>query len=155
MLIGAIISVLSAGLMAYGGTWIAALLPIPAQKMLIAFALFAAAFELAKKVKIKPEKEPTQSKGAFAIVLGAVQLHDAARFAIFAFAAASSLAPTLGAATAGMGGALGGIAALYMGWTLGDELEEKFPLRMIRIGLAIVAVIAAVLIGLSARGLIF
>lgn len=149
LIIGFVISALSAAAMAFAGAWIASLLPVRAQHMLIAFALITAAIELVWPVKVKEVKEPTQSLGAFGIVLAECQLRDAARFAIFAFAAAASSAPV-----AGFGGALGGAAALCMGWTLGGELEENWPLRAIRWGLAAIALAIGIYMALLARNLI-
>lgn len=148
MFIGAVTSILSAGAMAFAGSGIAALLPEAAQTMLIAFMLIMAAFELAWPVKMKEAKEPTQSKGAFGIVLAAAQVRDAARFAVFAFAAGSVLIPA-----AGLGGALGGIAALYLGHAMGAELE-KWPMKMIRRVMAVLALISGIYIALAARGLV-
>jgi MFS family permease len=148
LITGIVVSIVSAAAMAISGAWIAALLPGPARQMLIAFALLAAAFELVWPVKMKEPKEPTRSLGAFAIVLGIAQFRDAARFAVFAFAAA-----TLSAPLAGFGGAIGGAAALYLGWSLGNELES-WPLRPIRWVLAGLAAIAGVVMALMARGIL-
>ena len=148
LLVGILVSALSAAAMAYAGAWISALLPLAAQRMLVAFALGAAAFELAWRVKVKPMAEPTQSTGAFGIVLAATQLHDAARFAVFAFAAGATLAPA-----AGLGGAIGGAAALYLGWTLGDQLEQ-WPLKLVRWVMAVLSLVAGIYMALLARGLV-
>ncbi|MEO9461298.1 MAG: hypothetical protein ABJ242_01055 [Marinomonas sp.] len=148
IVIGAVTCIVSAGAMAFAGSGIAALLPEAAQNMLIAFALIAAAFELAWPVKIKEAKEPTHSKGAFGIVLAAAQVRDAARFAVFAFAAGSVLIPA-----AGLGGALGGIGALYLGFAMGAELET-WPLKIIRRALAVLAAAAGLFIALSVRGIL-
>lgn len=142
--VGIVTSALAAAAMAFAGAGIAKMLPWQAQHMLIAFALVAAAFELAWPVKLKEPQEPTQSLGAFGIVLAAAQVRDAARFAVFAFAAAAALVPA-----AGLGGALGGVGALAMAWTMGKELEE-WPLRTIRWILSGLSLIGAVLMALSA-----
>lgn len=148
LVIGIVVSAITAGVMAYAGSWMASLLPARAQYMLTAFALGAAAFELAWRVKLKKPHEPTQSKGAFAIVLAATQMHDAARFIVFAFAAAATAAPV-----AGLGGAIGGAAALCLAWTMGEELES-WPLKQIRWALAVLALAAGIYMGLLARNLI-
>ncbi|MEP2735732.1 MAG: hypothetical protein ABJP34_05490 [Erythrobacter sp.] len=145
LMIGIVVSAITAGVMAYAGSWMASLLPARAQYMLTAFALLAAAFELAWRVKLKKPHEPTQSKGAFAIVLAATQMHDAARFIVFAFAAAAAAAPV-----AGLGGAIGGAAALCLGWSLGEELEQ-WPLKPIRWALAAMALAAGIYMALLAR----
>lgn len=92
-----------------------------AGKFLIAIALgFAGAEMLVMGAKPLPE-EPTQSLGATAIVLTAHQLTDAARFFIFAIAAATA-API----PAGTGGAVGGIAVVALGWIAAEDM----PLRL-------------------------
>lgn len=148
LLIGILVSAISAGVMAYAGSWMASLLPTRAQYMLAAFALGAAAVELAWRVKLKKMHEPTQSKGAFGVVLAATQMHDAARFLVFALAAGASMA-----GVAGLGGALGGAAALYLGWTMGEELET-WPIKPIRWVLAGLALAAGIYMALLARNLI-
>ena len=142
------VSAATAAVMAYAGAHIAALLPVPAQHMLIAIALGVAALELFWPVRLREAKEPTRSLGAIAIVLLARQIGDAARFAVFAFAAATVLAPL-----AWLGGALGGAGAMLLAWTMREELEVRLPLRKIRIALGVIVLMAAVWIALSARGL--
>ncbi len=53
-----------------------------------------------------------------------------------------------------MGGALGGGAALTIGWILRDRLRKDLPLRGIRIAMAVVTLIAGIVIGLTARGIV-
>ena len=144
--VGVVCAALSAGAMAWLGSEFAALLPRRAAQMLVAFALGAAAFELAWPVKTKAPLEPTRSLGAIAIVLLARQIGDAARFAVFALAAWASLP-----VTAGLGGALGGAAAVALGWAVGANGLARWPLRAVRVTLAGGLVIAALFIGLSAR----
>lgn len=139
-------SALAAAAMAWIGTEFAALLPRRVGQMLVAFALAVAAVELALPVRLKEPQEPTRSLGAIAIVLLARQLGDAARFAVFALAAWAALP-----LTAGLGGALAGMAAVALGWGLGAEALARWPLRMVRQGLAAGLLIAAVFIGLNAR----
>ncbi len=135
--------------MAWAGATIAALLPGAAQSMLIGFALLVAAVELFWPVRMKIPSEPTRSLGAFSLVLLTRQIGDAARFAIFAFAAATALAPM-----AGLGGAIGGAAALYFGWSMGERLEHVLRLRSIRLMLGGVTLVLAVAIMLGARGIL-
>lgn len=137
---------LSAGAMAWIGAEFAALLPRRAAQMLVAFALAIAAGELALPVRIKPPAEPTRSLTALGIVLLARQIGDGARFAVFALAAWS-----VWPVTAGLGGALGGAAAAGLGWVVGAETLARWPLRMMRMGLALCLGIAALFIGLNAR----
>ena len=143
---GAFCAVLSAAAMAYAGASIAAALPQRAADMLVAFALGFAAIELVWRVEIKPMKEPTRSYVAIGAVLFVRQVMDAARFVIFAFAA-GALWPT----TALAGGAIGGVAAVGLGWTMGLAKLERFPLRAIRRVLAACLFLAALVIGLNAR----
>lgn len=144
--VAALSSVLAAGLMAWLGAQIAALLPGRAAQMLVAFALAAAAFELALPVKLKTPEEPTRSLGAVGIVLLARQIGDGARFAVFALAAW-----THWPLTAGLGGALGGAAAVALGWSVGGATLGRWPLTVMRRVLAAGLAIAALFIGLDAR----
>lgn len=146
LLTGMIAAALSAAAMAWVGAEFAALLPRRAAQMLVAFALAAAAVELAWPVKQVPPQEPTRSFGAIAIVLLARQIGDAARFAVFALAAWASLP-----LAAGLGGAFGGAAAVALGWAVGGAGLARWPLRGVRLALAACLIVAAVLIGLNAR----
>lgn len=145
--VSAFSSMATVGLMVVAGASIVVILPGPAQLMLMAFAALAAAIELARRVRGTALKEPTQSLGAFTIVLCSKQISDAARFAIFALAA-SGMNPWL----VGLGGAMGGTVGLYLGWALGDELE-KWPLTPIRRVMAGLAIGLALFMAMSARGL--
>jgi putative Ca2+/H+ antiporter (TMEM165/GDT1 family) len=146
LLTGIACAALSAALMAWVGAEFAAMLPRRAAQMLIAFALALAAFELAWPVKPLAPREPTRSLGAIAIVLAARQVGDAARFAVFALAASASLP-----ATAALGGALGGGAAIALGWSVGVQGLGRLPLPIIRRVLAACLIVAALFIGLNAR----
>jgi Ca2+/H+ antiporter, TMEM165/GDT1 family len=137
---------LSAGLMAWLGSTFAALLPYRAAQMLVAFALAAAALELALPVRIRAVAEPTRSLGAIGLVLLARQIGDGARFMVFAFAALAHF-PVLSA----LGGALGGAAALVAGWLAGGGTLARYPLVWWRRGLAVCLIVAAVILALNAR----
>lgn len=137
---------LTAAVMAWSGAAFAAILPQRAAQMLVAFALAAAAAELALPVRLKEPQEPTRSLAAIAIVLAARQIGDGARFAIFALAAWSAWP-----LTAGLGGALGGAAAVGLGWGVGSATMSRWPLRWVRLALAVLLGIAALFIGLNAR----
>ena len=136
----------SATVMAWAGWSIASLLPDRAADMLVAIALAIAAFELSWEVRLKDMKEPTRSYVAIGVVLLFRQLGDAARFVIFALAA-QAIYPV----TTLIGGAMGGAAAVALGWFAGKERLRKLPLRYLRLGLAFGAIIAALFIGLGAR----
>ena len=137
---------LSSGAMAWIGAKFAELLPRRAAQMLVAFALAVAAAELALPVQIQRPQEPTRSLGAIAIVLLARQIGDGARFAVFALAAWTAVP-----LTAGLGGALGGAAAVAIGWSIGSEALARWPLRIARLTLAGCLALAALFIGLNAR----
>lgn len=139
----------SAALAAWLGALIASRLSASTAPMLVAIALGLAALELAWSRRGKPLVDPTRSLGAIFIVLLARQITDAPRFLIFALAAWAA-SPLL----AGVGGALGGGAALMLGWAMGDELEKRLPLRALRLVLAALLAVVAVMAGLTARGLI-
>lgn len=139
-------AIISAAAMAWVGAEFANLLPRRAGQMLVAFALAAAALELAVPVRLKNPQEPTRSLGAIAIVLLARQIGDGARFAVFALAAWSAVP-----LTAGLGGALGGAAAVTLGWTAGAEALARWPIRAMRLCLAAGLALAALFVGLNAR----
>ena len=143
---GAVCAVTSAAIMAFAGATMADMLPVHAAQMLVALALLFGAAELAWPVKVKPMKEPTRSYIAIGAVLLARQIGDSARFAIFALAA-WAVYPN----TAFIGGAIGGVAAIALGWSLGLAQMQKLPLRAIRLCLAVGLAIIAVVIGLNAR----
>lgn len=137
---------LSAATMAWIGAEFSALLPPRAARMLVAFALGIAAVELALPVRSKPPREPTRSLVALAIVLLARQISDGARFAVFALAAWSTWPLTVG-----LGGALGGMAAVTIGWSAATKGLARWPLRAVRLALGAGLAGAALLIGLGAR----
>lgn len=139
-------AVVSAAVMAWLGAGFANLLPNRAAAMLAAFALGAAAFELAWPVKISPPHEPTRSLGAIGVVLLARQTGDAARFVVFALAAGANYP-----VTAAIGGGIAGAAAVTLGWSVGGDGLARWPLRPFRLGMAACLMIAAIVIGLNAR----
>ncbi len=145
--IALVAATISACIMGYAGSTLSALLPPAAKQMLIAFALIAAAVELFRPVLPSYPAEPTRSLFALSVVLVARQLGDAARFCVFAFAAASGSAPL-----ATLGGALGSAAALALAVSVRDDLAA-WPLVAIRRTLAAMIAIAAIYLALGARGL--
>lgn len=148
MVAGVIASAASAAAMAFSGLLVANLMPGPAQAMLVAIALLIAAVELAWPRKERLPQEPTRSFIPILIVLIARQVGDAARFLVFAFAAGGS------AMTAGTGGALGGMAAVAVAILAGADIEARLPIRVVRLVIAVVLLIGAIVIGLWARGII-
>jgi len=145
--VGALASTASAMAMAIAGLALALVLPGPAADVLVAIALLVAAVELAWQRSPRLPEEPTRSLFAVFLVLLARQLGDAARFCVFAFAAGGS------AWLAGIGGALGGAASLALGIGLAGEIAT-WPLRGIRLALALALFVAAVWLGLAARGVV-
>ena len=142
-------SALTAGIAAWFGAQLAQTMSVNAATMFVAIALLLASFECGWPNREKTPREPTRSLGAIAIVLFVRQLTDASRFLVAAFAVVFASWPL-----AGMGGALGGGAAVALGWMLGAQLDERLPLRGIRIALAIILFVLAAITGLSPRGII-
>ncbi len=141
--------VVACALSAWLGAGIAAQLGPDAKAMLVAIALLVAGIELAVLRPGRAPAEPTRSLGAILLVIGAAQLTAAAGFLVFALAGATAL-PWLAAA----GGALGSGAVLTAAWSLGAEWEARLPLRAVRYAVAGVLVLAALVTGLSARGIL-
>lgn len=122
-LLAAAAATVAAGL---AGQAVAPLLPKPARSVLVAMALALAALEL---LVIRPGRkpaEPTPSLGAFAVVVLAQQLTDAARFLVFAIAAGSPYPLTVIA-----GGLFGSAASLAAAWSAG-AVWDTLPLTVIR-----------------------
>lgn len=136
-------------LAAWLGAGIAAELVPAGKAMLVAIALLLAALELLVLQPGRPPAEPTRSFGAIVLVLCAAQLTAAAGFLVFALAAALA-APWLAAA----GGTLGSGAVLTVAWSAGAEWEARAPLAALRYGVAALLFVAALITGLSARGLL-
>ena len=148
LLAAVVAAALTAGLMALAGDAIAQMLPVAAQRMLVAIALVVAAVELLWPVREKRLKEPTRSPFAAFVVLLARQWGDAARFLLFALAAATALP-----AHVALGGAAGAWVALAGAWALGDDLED-LPLRPFRLAMGGIVLVAGIVLGLGARGII-
>lgn len=144
-----LIAMASAALAAAGAVWLAGsfapILPPPARRMLAVLALGLAALEmLVWRVRPAPA-EPTRSLGAFALVLFGLQLTDAARFLLFAIVVASLLP-----GAAGLGGALGGMVVVAVGWAGGQALLD-LPLARWRRWLGGVLLVVAMATGLFLR----
>lgn len=149
ILLAALLSaIFTAGLMALAGDAIAKMLPNAARQMLVAIALVLGAIELLWPKREKRPKEPTRSPFAAFVVLLLRQWGDAARFLLFALAAATALP-----AHVALGGAAGACLALAGGWALGEDLE-RLPLRLFRLVMGAIVLVAGVVLGLGARGII-
>jgi Ca2+/H+ antiporter, TMEM165/GDT1 family len=144
-----LIGLASAALAAAGAVWLAGsfapLLPPPARRMLAALALGLAALEmLLWRIRATPA-EPTRSLGAAGLVLLGLQLTDAARFLLFAIVVASLLP-----GAAGLGGALGGMVVVGIGWAGGQALLD-LPLARWRRWLGAALLLLAIGLGLFIR----
>ncbi|MFC3096832.1 hypothetical protein [Alteraurantiacibacter palmitatis] len=144
-------SALAASALAAGaGAWLAPQMPGPARTMFVAMALGVAALELAVRKAPRAPAEPTRSTGAILIVLAAAQITDSARFVIAALAVLTR-EPWLAAA----GGTLGSGVALTLAALAGGEWERRLPLRAMALALAGLLLLAALMIDLSVRGVLF
>lgn len=139
----------SSALAAWMGAVLAPRMPPAGKAMFVALALALAAIELVITRERPPPAEPTRSLGAIALVLFAAQVTDAARFLVLALALATG-APAM----AGVGGALGSGAVLGAAWSLRGEWDARLPARAIRFALGALFMFAAIVVALSARGVI-
>ena len=142
-------AIATSALAAWAGALLAPQTAPAAKAMFVAFALALAAVELLVMRDRAVPAEPTRSLGAIALVLFAGQLTDAARFFVLALAVATG-APVLAAA----GGALGSGAALSIAWAMRGEWDSRLPLRPIRLAVGGLFALAAIVVALSARGVI-
>lgn len=136
--IGLICALLTTTAAGWAGHTVAPLINAPARAMLVAMALGFAALEL---IFVQPDRkplEPTQSLGAFTVVILAQQLTDAARFTVFAIAAASAV-PWVAVS----GGALGSAASVLAGWLGGSDWEAQ-PLGTLRRGLGLLLLLVTI-----------
>lgn len=131
------------------GVGVAGELVPDAKAMLVAIALLLAALELLVLRPGRAPAEPTRSFGAVLLVLGAAQLTAAAGFLVFALAGATG-----SAWLAAAGGALGSGGIFTAAWSMGAEWEVRMPIRLLRYGVAALLLVAALVTGLSARGLL-
>jgi putative Ca2+/H+ antiporter (TMEM165/GDT1 family) len=149
LLTGWLCAIATSALAAWMGAWLAPQMPPAGKAMFVALALGLAAIELAISRDRAAPAEPTRSLGAIALVLFAGQVTDAARFFVLALAVATG-APAM----AGVGGALGSSAVLTVAWALGGEWEARLPQRALRLAVSGLFLLAAVVVALSARGII-
>ena len=142
-------SIASSACVAWLGAELAAQLTATAKAFLVALALVFAAGEVLLLRPPAVPREATRSAPAILFVLLGAQLTDAARLLVLALAAGGG-SPVL----AGAGGAVGGGVALTFAWALGADWESRLPLVAIRWAVASVLVLAAVLAGLTALGVV-
>ena len=137
-------------LAAFAGGALVGLIPIRAAGLLLGLALL-----LAGLTGLIPRRAPNAGSLtlplaiAATIMLLAAQLGDRAPFVTFALAARFD-APMLAAA----GGTAGALAACLPALALSKEIEAKLPLRAIRLGIALLFVIAGVAVSVSALALV-
>jgi Ca2+/H+ antiporter, TMEM165/GDT1 family len=139
----------TSALAGWAGAWLAPQMPPAGKAMFVAVALALAALELLFARDRAAPAEPTRSLGAIALVLLAGQVTDAARFFVLALAAGTN-APALAA----VGGALGSGAVLTAACVLADGWETRLPLRAVRLAVGALFALAAIVVALSARGLV-
>ncbi|GAA0272506.1 hypothetical protein GCM10009127_11110 [Alteraurantiacibacter aestuarii] len=143
-------AIATCALAAWIGTQLAAMMTGDAKLMFVALAVLLAALELFVLRAGKAPRQPTRSTGAILLVLLAVQATDAARFLVL------SLSIMTGEwVLAAIGGALGSGIALSAAAMAGAEWEARVPLRLLANITGGILLLAALLIGMTARGIIF
>ncbi|HEY7805559.1 MAG TPA: hypothetical protein VIC34_00020 [Croceibacterium sp.] len=139
-------AIATSALAGWAGAWLAPEM-VQVKAMFVAVAFAVSALELLFVKSKAALAEPTRSLGAIALVLLGGQVADAARFFVLALAVGTA-APALAAG----GGALGSGAVLTAAWASGAAWEARLPLKLIRFGVSGLFLLAAVIVGLSARG---
>lgn len=143
LLIVAMLSgIATVALAVWGSTLLVGIMPEPARRVFLAMALGLAGAEMLVWRRASRPLEPTNSLGAFALVLLAQQLTDATRFVTLGLAVATG-APLL----VGMGAGAAAIGLAAAGWLLADAFVTKdwlWPRRLMGIAaLALAAILAA------------
>ena len=149
LMVGWMVTTLVAAFAAVAAMLLAPMLAPNARLMFLAIALLLAAFELCWMREDKPAQEPTQSLFAIAAVLTWRQGSDGARFVLLGIAVLTG-DPLLVA----LGGAFGGAAALSFAWSAAENYTGLLPWRSIRIAMAIILMILAVIFAGSARSIL-
>ncbi len=137
---------LAAGLAAWGGAQVAELMGGRARLLVVALALVLAGLEMLVLAPRRAPAEPTHSLGAFAIVIFAMQLTDAARFLVFAIAVLTR-APL----TSGLGGVIGAMGVVTIGWAAVALLRSP-RLVWLRRGLGLALLLIGLAVGPMAIG---
>ena len=144
LLISLASSLTTAAFAAWTAAMVAPLLMSRARLVLAAFALAAAGFEALWPFVRRHPQEPTASLSALLFVLLAHQLTDAARFLIFAIAAAQA-APV----AAAIGGAAGGAAVPAAAWLLPESFAD-LRLRQARRAIGVMLLLSALIVAYRA-----
>ena len=142
-------AIATSALAAWAGTWLAPQMAPAGKAMFVALALALAAVELLFTRDRPAPTEPTRSLGAIALVLLAGQVTDAARFFVLALALATAVP-----AFVAVGGALGSGAVLTAAWAMAGDWDTRLPRRAIRRAAGGLLGLAAIVVALSARGVI-
>ena len=138
---------LASGIAAWASREVSAELSHAVLVLLAAMSLGMAGAESLLLSPGNPPREPTNSLGAAAIVLFADQITDTARFLILAIALASEQP-----LAAGVGGAVGGAVALWLGAAQARWLVGAGPLlRGIRSSAGVLLLIAGVVLVMRLR----
>ncbi|MDE2435909.1 MAG: hypothetical protein KGM49_06585 [Sphingomonadales bacterium] len=147
LLVALVSGIASVAVAAWASRLIASSLGVEARMLFAAIALAWAGLEMLFARRTTVPAEPTHSLGAFALVLFAHQLTDAARFAVLALAVATQ-APLLAA----MGGGTAAVALALAGW-LGAEEITALDLAGLRRAIGSVLILVALVIAVRALGL--
>ena len=146
LVIALALATVTAAIAAWAAHAVAPLLNAHARLFFTALALAFAGGESLLLAPGRTAEEPTRSLGAFAIVMAAHQLTDAARFLIFAIALAAN-APL----PAALGGAAGGALLLGAAWA-SPEFFTWQRLRLARRVIGAGLLLLAIVLGLGAMG---
>lgn len=148
---GIALAVLGASLFAgFAGATLVGMIPIRAAGLLVALALCLAGLAGPFRRKLPDTGSLTLPLFAAAFIMAlAAQVGDRTPFITFALAARFD-APLLAAA----GAAAGALAACVPAAVLGDALAKAMPLRAIRLTGAVAFLVAGIVTGLSALGLL-
>lgn len=119
---------LTAAVAAWAATRMLPVLPPPARTIFAAIAIGFAGLESMVLAPRRSPKEPTHSLGAFALVLAAHQITDAARFLVFGLGVGMA-APL----AAGAGGVLSGVVLVSFAWACPEFFESRAARRERRI----------------------
>ena len=139
LLVIALVSALATvGVAVWAAQVIAAAMPAPARLLFAAMALALAGLEMLVWRSRPAPTEPTNSLGAFAVVLLAQQLTDATRFVIVAMAVVTR-APV----PVALGGMAGAVALALIGWLASVSLDRSTLVRTRRVLGAFVLAVAA------------
>ncbi|MFM5885843.1 MAG: hypothetical protein ACKOQ3_11080 [Novosphingobium sp.] len=148
LLVAAVSGIASVAAAVWLAQVVAAAMPAPARQLFVAIALGIAGFEMLVLTRRPAPAEPTHSLGAFALVLLAGQITDAARFVAMGMAVATrALLPV----ALGAGAAV--LALALMAWLAADLVRHPGLARARRM-LGGAVLIGAVLFALRALSLI-